>query len=107
MLVVKMDNFEMVQSSKTGPFFDLILPTKINEGKENERTEMKLVAHGLPFETCCKYLVGLKMSEIDGIYTAKEYIDKYKQVVEEVSKLIKDVEWPKRAKKVEDGESND
>ncbi len=105
MLVIKEENFEMVQSSKSGgPFFDLYLPTKINEGKINERTEMKLVGHGMPFEVCIKHLIGIKMKDEDGIYTIKEYIEKYKNVASEVFKLFQNLEWPKRTKKVEDGE---
>ena len=40
MIVIKDSDFEMVQV-KTSPFFNLSILTPINEGKENERFEMK------------------------------------------------------------------
>lgn len=88
MIIVKGKEFEMVQSSETGPFFDLSLLVKVNEGKDNERSEMKLVAYGLPFESCMQKIVGIKMADKDGVYTVAEFIAKYKSVVDEVSKLI-------------------
>lgn len=106
MLVIKEEQFEMVQTSESGPFFDLSVPTKINEGKDNERTELKLIGHGLPFDVCMKHIVGLKMADIDGVYTIAEYIEKYKTVVDEVSKMFKVEEKPIKVKtKIEDGES--
>ena len=36
--------------------FDLSLSTKINKGKENERSEMKIVAYGVPLETALDYI---------------------------------------------------
>jgi len=92
MIVIKTEEFEMVQSSKTGPFFNFSAISTINAGKPNERKEMKLISYGLPFETCMKHIVGLEMAKIEGELTATEYISKYKQVVENVSKLITHVD---------------
>lgn len=92
MIVIKSEEFEMVQSVETGPFFNLSVLSTINEGKPNERKEMKLISYGLPFETCMKHIVGLEMGKEEKEVTAAEYIERYKQVVEEVSKLITHVD---------------
>ncbi len=95
MIVIKTEEFEMVQSSKTGPFFNFSVLTTVNAGKETERKDMKLIAYGLPFETCMKQIVGLEMAkqkEFSGAMTVAQYIAKYKEVVEKVSKLITHVE---------------
>ena len=101
MLVIREEQFEMVQTSKSGPFFDLSVPTVINAGKDNERTELKLIGHGLPFEVCIKHITGLKMADKDGVYTVQQYIERYKEVVNEVSKLFKVEEKPVKEKIVE------
>lgn len=93
MLVIKDDNFEMVQTS--GPFFDLNVLTKVNEGKENEREEMKLIAHGLPFDSCLKQLVQLKIDK-SKTYSVTEYIEAFAKGVDEISKLIKEVDKSKK-----------
>ena len=97
MIQIKEKEFEMVQV-KSGPFFNLSLLTTVNAGKENERSEMKLYGYGLPFEVCMQLIVGIKMASKEGTYTVKEYIDKYAEAVNEVSKLIQfidKVEEPK------------
>ncbi len=88
MIVIKTKDFEMVQSSRTGPFFNLSLLTKVNFGKENEREEMKLVSYGLPFEVCMKQIVDIQMQKQTGNMTAREYIERYKVVVNDISQLI-------------------
>ena len=91
MIVIKTEEFEMVQVH-TGPFFNFSALTTINAGKETERKEMKLVAYGLPFETCMKQIVGMEMAKEKGEMSAREYIEKYKNAVEKVSKLITHVD---------------
>jgi hypothetical protein len=106
MIVIKIEEFEMVQVD-TGPFFNFSALTTINAGKENERKEMKLIAYGIPFETCMKQIVGIKMGkqkEFTGNVTVHDYIEKYKQVVNEVSKLITHVEKIVESKEDENNE---
>lgn len=105
MITIKGKEFEMVQSNETGPFFDLSLLVKVNEGKDTERTEMKLVAHGLPFESCMQKIVGIKMADKNGVYTVAEFIAKYKVVVDEVAKLITNEKKPKKVKEESTDES--
>lgn len=91
MIVIKDKEFEMVQV-KTSPFFNLSMLTTINAGKDTERQEMKIISYGIPFETCIQHIVSHRMSEIDDEFTASQYIEKYKSVVNEVCKLITHIE---------------
>ena len=76
--------FQMVQTS--GPFFDLYMLTKINEGKENEREEMKLTDYGIPFDACLKKIINYKILDKD--YTVKEYVEAYAKAVKELESLV-------------------
>ena len=92
MIVIKTEEFEMVQTHSTGPFFNFSKLVVVNEGKPTERKEMKLLAYGLPFEVCIKRIVGSEMSKQSGDISASQYIERYRKVVEEVSKLITHVD---------------
>lgn len=73
-------DFKMV--SVGGPFFDLSQMVKINAGKENEREEMKVIAHGYPFDACLKHIACSKIP--DGEYTVKEYLAAYNKAIKEL-----------------------
>ena len=74
----------MVQ--KTGPFFDLYQMVKVNEGKENEREELKLTHYGIPFETCIKNVIHHKIQDKE--YSLADYVTAYEKAVKELSELI-------------------
>lgn len=93
MIVIKDEKFEMVQTS--GPFFDLSILVKVNEGKENEREELKLVSHGLPFEACLKQVANHKIDD-SKTYTVSEYVKAYKNAIDEIIKLIQIVDTSKK-----------
>lgn len=83
MIIVKDFDFEMEQV-KTTPFFDLKLPVIINEGKENQRSEMKITDQGIPFETCIQKVVSRRLSLHNKVYNAVEFMEEY---VTEVNKI--------------------
>ena len=87
MIIIKDLDFEMEQVKST-PFFNLKLPVKVNEGKDNERTDMKLVGYGMPFETCIQQIISRRFSEDDSTYTAMEYIREYTKQVHELIDLV-------------------
>lgn len=101
MLVIKEKNFEMVQTS--GPFFDLSILSKVNEGKENEREEMKLFAHGLPFDSCIKQIINHFIDK-NKVYSAKEYINEYKKAVDKIEKLIVELDTKEQCQEILLGE---
>lgn len=88
MITIKDVDFEMEQV-KTTPFFNLKLPTIVNEGKENERIDMKIDGYGMPFETCIQKIVSLRFSKLDETFTATEYIERYIKEVEKLYTLVK------------------
>jgi hypothetical protein len=87
MILIKDLDFEMEQIKST-PFFNLKLPTIVNEGKENERTEMKIEGYGMPFELCIQKIVSLRMSKEDEVYSAVEYMNEYVRQANELSKCV-------------------
>ena len=84
MIKIIEERFEMVHTS--GPFFDLYQLVKVNEGKENEREEMKLTDYGIPFDTCLKKVVHFQLSDKE--YTLKEYVTAYKEAVDRLKNLL-------------------
>lgn len=92
MIVIEEKDFKMVQSSKTGPFFDLFLPYTVNAGKDNERTEMRLSGYGHSFEYCIDLLLKIKLAKKQEIYSLKEYMEAYMKEIDEIKKLIQYVD---------------
>ena len=91
MLVIKDSDFEMVQV-KTSPFFNLSILTPVNEGKENERSEMKLFGYGMTFEDCLREVVSLKLSRMEGTFTVSQYVELYEKEVKEIEKLVEKID---------------
>lgn len=103
MIIIKDLDFEMEQLKAT-PFFNLKLPVIVNEGKDTERTDIKIVGYGMPFETCIQQVVSKRFAEDDTIYSAREYILEYISKVEE---LIDCVHYVKKEKIEESEESTE
>jgi hypothetical protein len=95
MIVIEDKDFKMVQSSKTGPFFNLYLPYTVNEGKDNERTEMRLSGYGHSFSYCVDLLVKIRLARKNPTYTMSSYMNEYIKEIDEVEKLIQHVETVK------------
>lgn len=89
MIIIKDLTFIMEQVKST-PFFNLKLPVIVNEGKDNERTDMKIVGYGMPFETCIQQIISKRFAEDDTIYSVKEYIEEY---ISKVKELIDCVQY--------------
>lgn len=106
MIVIKDLDFEMEQV-KTTPFFNLKLPTIVNEGKENERIDMKIDGYGMPFETCIQKIVSLRMSKEDKTYTAIEYMDEYVRQVDKLTKCVTYVFKEPKTDKTKDEEEEE
>lgn len=92
MIVIEEEGFKMVQSNKTGPFFDLYLPYTVNEGKDNERTEMRLSGYGHSFEYCIDLLVKIRIARKKETYTINEYMQAYINEIKEIKKVIQYVD---------------
>ena len=95
MIVIEEKDFKMVQSSKTGPFFDLFLPYTVNAGKDNERTEMRLSGYGHSFEYCIDLLIKIRVAKKQEVYTMNEYMETYMKEVDEIKKLVQHIEIKK------------
>lgn len=101
MLVIKDSDFEMVQV-KTSPFFNLSILTPVNEGKENERSEMKLSGYGMTFEDCLREVISLKLSRMEGTFTVSQYVELYEKEVKEIEKLVEKIDNIKEKEEEDD-----
>lgn len=102
MIEIKDLDFEMEQLKAT-PFFNLKLPVIVNEGKDNERTDLKVVGQGMPFETCIQKIVSMRFANDDTTYSAVGYMNAY---VEQVNELTKLVTYTKKVSKTDDEDEN-
>ena len=84
------NDFILESINDYGELFDVSLLHIVNRGKGNERTEMKVVAYGVPFETALRYVIQYRTSnKLGNETTLKEYINTYKECHKEIQKLIK------------------
>lgn len=97
MIVIEDYDFKMEQV-KSSPFFNLSMMVAINEGKENERYELKIVGYGLPFESCLKKIVSYKLEELDITCSVSEYLELYTKETDNLMKLFKRIKEPDKIK---------
>lgn len=100
MIIIEDSDFKMEQVKST-PFFDLSLMVPINEGKPNERYELKLIGHGMTFEACLQRIVSYKLGDYDDIYSVKEYVELYEKEVDSIMGLLRNVQNSKNSDKEE------
>jgi len=74
-------SFFKMEKIDDSAFYNLSLLTKINKDTDKERVEFKLVAYGIPFDSCIRKIVNYQLRELEGTYTIKEYIEKYEELV--------------------------
>lgn len=85
MIVIEGKGYKMEKIIDSA-FYNLSLLKKVNAGKENEREEFKIVSYGIPFETCIKQIVDYRLRNMEGVFTIREYLDYYKELVDELDK---------------------
>jgi hypothetical protein len=82
-MVIEYGKFKM-EKLKDAPFYNLSVLSVVNAGKENEREEFKIIGYGMPFDSCIKRIVDYEINQIEGIYTIKEYVEKYEELVNKI-----------------------
>jgi hypothetical protein len=88
MILIKDYDFEMEQV-KSAPFFDLSILSPVNEGKENERYEMKLAGYGMTFEHCMKTMIIHRLSQLEEVFSVAEYVQRYAEEVKKFASNMK------------------
>lgn len=88
-MIIEDQDFK-IEKIKSGEFYNLSFLKIINEGKENERKEFEIVGYGMPIDKCIKRVVDYRLRDESGNYTIKEYLDRYKDIVEDIAKLIEE-----------------
>lgn len=86
-MLIEGKGFKM-EKLKDAPFYNLSILNIVNKGTDKEREEYKIVSYGIPFDVCIKVIVDHKMRQLEGIYTVKEYIEKYEQFINEIGDEI-------------------
>lgn len=82
-MVIEYGKFKM-EKLEDAPFYNLSVLSVVNAGKENEREEFKIIGYGMPFDSCIKRIVDYEINQIEGIYTIKEYVEKYEELVNKI-----------------------
>lgn len=82
-MVIEYSKFKM-EKIENAPFYNLSILSVVNAGKENEREEFKIIGYGIPFDSCIKRIVDYEINRIEGIYTIKEYVEKYEELVNKI-----------------------
>ncbi len=82
-MVIEYGKFKM-EKLEDAPFYNLSVLSVVNAGKENEREEFKIVGYGMPFDSCIKRIVDYEIKQIEGVYTIKEYVEKYEELVNKI-----------------------
>lgn len=89
MMIIKQNDF-VIETSKNGNFFDLSFNVTTKKKDGTEEQELKVVAYGIPLDTCIKRVVDYNMRKLEGEYTFKEVVNLYKQNVKKLEDLIYD-----------------
>lgn len=76
MLKITGQDFEMEQV-KTSPFFNLKLLTIVNEGKSNQRSEMKLDGYSVSFDACIDRIITHRLYLKNITVSLNGYIEEY------------------------------
>lgn len=105
MILIKGDDFKMEQV-KTSPFFDLSVMTLISEGKDSERSELKLWGYGMSFEYCVKTIIAHRLSKINKTVSLVEYLNYYKKAIDNFVNTI-DVQVILKKKEDKEEETED
>ncbi len=74
-------SFFKMEKIDDSAFYNLSLLSVINKDTDKERVEFKVVAYGIPFDSCIREIVNYQLRELEGTYTIKEYIEKYEELV--------------------------
>lgn len=86
-MTIKEQDF-MIEKIPDMNFYNLSFSTVVNQGKDNERIEYKVVAYGIPFHTCIETIVDRRMRDITEEMTIKEYVNRYKEEVNKIGNLF-------------------
>ena len=84
-MIIKGSFYEL-RKMTDAPFYDLYVPKVVNKGKDTERVDMAAIGYGMPFSSCIRKLVEMKMNDDNNVYTVLEYIERYEELVTELSK---------------------
>lgn len=69
-------------------FFDVEVLYIVNKGKENERSEYRNIAYGVPLDAAIRRIAGYRINnKIKDITDLKTYLKEYKETISEIRKL--------------------
>jgi hypothetical protein len=77
-----------IEKVNDSEFYNLSMLSVINKGTDKEREEFKIISYGIPFEVCIKKIADYRLRNIEGTYTLKEYIEKFKDIIKELEDEI-------------------
>jgi hypothetical protein len=87
-MIIEEDDFKLYPV-KDSYRFNLDVKYVVNAGKDNEHSEFKTIAYGISLENAIKYIIAYKLDNkhLDKSITLKEYLQEYKEMMQELHKL--------------------
>ena len=86
-MVIEEKDFK-IEKIKDGFFYNFSVLKVINKGKDNEREEFDIHSYGIPFDQCIKLAIDIPIRNLEGIFSVKEYIEKCKEIINNIGELI-------------------
>lgn len=84
---IKEEDF-IIEKIQDQNFFNLSFNTIVKKKDGTEKSEYKIIAYGIPFNTCIKKIVDYRMRSKEGECTIKEYVKLYEQEVNKIGNLF-------------------
>lgn len=88
MTAIEESDFRLIPVSDNLIFFDVEYLYTVNKGKENERTEFRNIAYGVPLDSAIKRIAGCRVNnKIKDITDLKTYLKEYRDIIKEIKDI--------------------
>lgn len=87
-MIIEEKDFRLTPVKECGNLFDLEILKIINKGKDNERSEFKIIAYGIKLESALQYVANHRIADkYTDIIDLKTYLKEYKNIIAELKQL--------------------
>lgn len=89
-MIIEEADYKLESINDVSPLFDLELLRVVNKGKNNERTELKNEAYGIPLDTAIKKIAHYRACKKfpEGKATMLEYLNTFNSIVQDIKSFV-------------------
>lgn len=84
-MTIQEEDFKMISC---GALWDLELARVVRPKGGEPRVEFKSEGYGMSMESCMRRIISKRISDKKEVWSLKEYVEEYKQQVDELKKLF-------------------